>query len=70
VHLRESLDRRRIDVVSPWRANGSTGAHYLTAIPTEPGNSRVGDHALVTLLRRSNLHFWVWPEARSEERRR
>jgi hypothetical protein len=33
-------------------------------------HSRVGDHALVTLLRRSNLHFWVWPEARSEDRRR
>jgi hypothetical protein len=55
--------------VSPWRTNGSTGARYLTAIPTELGNSRVGNHALVTLLLRSKLHFMVWQEARSDRRR-
>jgi hypothetical protein len=63
------VGKGRIDVVSPWRTNGSTSAHHLTAIPTELGNSWVGDHALVTLLLRSNLHFWVWQEARSDRRR-
>jgi hypothetical protein len=30
-----SFDRRRIDVVGQWRTITGTGAHYLTAIPTD-----------------------------------